>query len=1480
MALDFPSSVSTGTTFVGQNGITYLYDGRKWTATGNPTLTLDRIITDTASAILDTDDILKVTGGLSVESVDSSILLNAPAGSILLDSSSTSTTTGVFSQISLEATTGGINLISGDDNSLSRIHMSSTGTSLTGNFLPQINLAFDLGSPSRQWRSLYVGTSTIYLGGTALSISGGNLTVNGSPVAVGNGYTGSQGNIGYTGSQGTTGYAGSRGALGFTGSKGDTGYAGSQGDIGYAGSRGTEGFVGSRGIDGFTGSQGDIGYAGSRGSLGYTGSRGDTGYDGSKGDIGYAGSQGDLGYTGSRGVDGYVGSQGDIGFTGSQGTSGLQGNRGYTGSEGPQGNPGLQGETGAQGISIVLVGSTDTVTTSTVGLGTAGQGWINTTDGDVYFWNTLTTNWENIGPIVGPQGDLGYTGSQGDQGNIGLTGDPGYTGSQGDVGYVGSQGDVGYVGSQGELGYTGSQGDLGYVGSQGETGYAGSQGELGYTGSQGDVGYVGSQGETGYTGSQGDLGYVGSQGDVGYVGSQGDLGYTGSQGELGYTGSQGDLGYTGSSGIDTTSTLYSGTLTVSMNVSGDLIPSTDIQQDLGSTTNRFRHVYVGPGSVYIGNNVITESATGNLVLPGVTRATGYYAEEVEDDDDWGSNPAITGTVTVIDASRYRIISGRPASANYSPATYTAQKDGNRVDEINVTSGGSGWDKVEADYARDNNMYATNVAGAINTFNAGDWTQIPFRVEIKAEDTEYEDIFGGSGDRLVNGDHQVVLGSTGVLTFPTGGQIANYPDGVGASNNSWFVTPGGENGNGGVSSQDGQQYIQINNNLSVEIGTSYGTANQSIWRFNTDGDLTLPAGGDILNSSGQSVLGGGASSSTLVNGDFVVGLQVNGSLLLPTGDYQENQSRYQGAIISENESSAIYMDVQTNSQDNVYGGIRLETWNSVPIDIRTRAGGQGDDIKNWRFDSNGSITFPDDTVQTTAYTGQTSGDTVVTVSDTAPTATTGTQWFNTVEGRTYIAYNGVWVDASPLMMPAPDTDIDVVSITFPDASVQTTAFTGVSSASTHIEYTDGQSQYTSTVDLGYNFEVDTHYAHLNINGNGDWEIGSNNFDTKIFSTDDPGNEPKVIVVRAGNDDWTFGPMGLLTLPGGSQINDGLGVIRLAPSGASSSTQALEIYPTAGDGNHIHLTAGGGETDLYLGNDIQYVKVDHGGAIVVGTVGANTSTWTFGTDGNLTLPLDSSIHTVGDESSARLSWWPTGGDGGSTETAVIVSSNGVSILTDAPSNENTWLFGTDGLLTLPSGNIRIGNAFGADAIMANTGTNFGIVSQGSGSSILQWIDDISDSTAIAGIAVNSMYSSTGSVQIYTGAVGPTPQHAWTFAADGSITFPDATVQTTAFVQGEQIFTVNTGTTAYAPTAVDFNLLFVTSAIGYSETDPISVTLPNGVPGQRLVIFNGYNLAPLTVNPGPVGRDISSGIVAEFIYSGFDGLWMPLYGTNSPT
>jgi hypothetical protein len=187
---------------------------------------------------------------------------------------------------------------------------------------------------------------------------------------------------------------------------------------------------------------------------------------------------------------------------------------------------------------------------------------------------------------------------------------------------------------------------------------------------------------------------------------------------------------------------------------------------------------------------------------------------------------------------------------------------------------------------------------------------------------------------------------------------------------------------------------------------------------------------------------------------------------------------------------------------------------------------------------------------------------------------------------------------------------------------------------------------------------------------------------------------------------------LTLPNGGVISEVggafSGAIRLEPSGASSSTQALLIYPTTFDGNHIHLTAAGGETDLYLGSDSQYVKVDHSGDIVVGTLGANTSTWTFGTDGSTTLPIGVSIDQdngsqfprivadtgkafslqgQGSTGSAALAWFETESTS-SQYAAVGVSKGGgedlanvVLIAGSSTPELKVWRFDETGTLTFP-------------------------------------------------------------------------------------------------------------------------------------------------------------------------------------------------------
>jgi hypothetical protein len=66
---------------------------------------------------------------------------------------------------------------------------------------------------------------------------------------------------------------------------------------------------------------------------------------------------------------------------------------------------------------------------------------------------------------------------------------------------------------------------------------------------------------------------------------------------------------------------------------------------------------------------------------------------------------------------------------------------------------------------------------------------------------------------------------------------------------------------------------------------------------------------------------------------------------------------------------------------------------------------------------------------------------VIISDTAPEPSSGVQWFNTQEARTYVAYNDQWVDASPTLLAPPDTNPTLESVTFNDNTTQTTAWSG-------------------------------------------------------------------------------------------------------------------------------------------------------------------------------------------------------------------------------------------------------------------------------------------------------------------------------------------------------------------------------------------------------------------------------------------------------
>ncbi len=138
---------------------------------------------------------------------------------------------------------------------------------------------------------------------------------------------------------------------------------------------------------------------------------------------------------------------------------------GPAGSNGPTGPAGPTGADGADGTSVTILGSL-TTTGDLPGSGNSpGDGYI--ISGDLHVWDG--SQWNNVGPIQGPQGDPGPAGADGIDGasayQIWL--DAGNTGTEGDflAVLVGPEGPTGPGGSQGPAGADGIDGNDGADGA-------------------------------------------------------------------------------------------------------------------------------------------------------------------------------------------------------------------------------------------------------------------------------------------------------------------------------------------------------------------------------------------------------------------------------------------------------------------------------------------------------------------------------------------------------------------------------------------------------------------------------------------------------------------------------------------------------------------------------------------------------------------------------------------------------------------------------------------------------------------------------------------------------------------------------------------------------------------------------------------------------------------------------------------------------
>ena len=89
-------------------------------------------------------------------------------------------------------------------------------------------------------------------------------------------------------------------------------------------------------------------------------------------------------------------------------------------------------------------------------------------------------------------------------------------------------------------------------------------------------------------------------------------------------------------------------------------------------------------------------------------------------------------------------------------------------------------------------------------------------------------------------------------------------------------------------ESGSKTTQFNIAPTEIVLTTDFSGNKNEWTFGTDGDLTLPAGGDIKDSNGASVLGGGSGASgftkvAVLGQDDVLAEEAGNELALVAGD---------------------------------------------------------------------------------------------------------------------------------------------------------------------------------------------------------------------------------------------------------------------------------------------------------------------------------------------------------------------------------------------------------------------------------------------------------------------------------------------------------------------------------------------------------------------------------------------------------------------
>ena len=127
-----------------------------------------------------------------------------------------------------------------------------------------------------------------------------------------------------------------------------------------------------------------------------------------------------------------------------------------------------------------------------------------------------------------------------------------------------------------------------------------------------------------------------------------------------------------------------------------------------------------------------------------------------------------------------------------------------------------------------------------------------------------------------------------------------------------------------------QFIKSSANVSISTNAGFNW-----WIFGDDGNLTLPAGGDIVDSNGDTVLGGGGSTGNI---GFVTDYI-----------YDFNGITLENADLTHGATAAVIVPANGNSTNPIH-------LNNLYGDVRVSSGIAGA-TKSWDFNGNGELVLP-------------------------------------------------------------------------------------------------------------------------------------------------------------------------------------------------------------------------------------------------------------------------------------------------------------------------------------------------------------------------------------------------------------------------------------------------------------------------------------------------------------------------------------------